>query len=115
MSSDLDKIVTQKKRSPSFFHGSNDDEDGSNTLFNDPWLHKILLVIFWIVGLTIFLLLQFGLVYVTISGLLAIFYNTRTRLKQEGELSAYSVFNPNQGRIPGTFDDKDMVPLVLVS
>ena len=32
-----------------------------------------------------------------------------------GELSSYSVFNPNQERIPGTFDDKDMVPLVLVS
>ena len=32
-----------------------------------------------------------------------------------GELSAYSVFNPNQEKITGTFDDKDMVPLVLVS
>ena len=32
-----------------------------------------------------------------------------------GEFSAYSVFNPHQQKIVGTFDDKDMVPLILVS
>ena len=41
MSSDLDKIVTLKKRSSNFFHGSNDDDDESNSLFDDPWLHKV--------------------------------------------------------------------------
>jgi hypothetical protein len=112
MSSDLEKIA--KKGSPAYFDlPSNPDEP--NSLFNDPWLHKILLLIFWIVGLTIFILLQFGLVYLTISGLLAIFYNTRTRLKLIGEPSAYSVRNPQQEKIMGTFDDKDMVPLILVS
>lgn len=86
-----------------------------HSLFNDPWLHKILILIGWMVGLSIFFLLQFGLVYVTISGIVLIFLNTRTKLKLPGELSAYSVFNPQQQRIQGTFDDKDMLPLVLVS
>ena len=54
-----------------------------NSFFSISWF-QILLLIFWIVGLTIFILLQFGLVYLTISGLLAIFYNTRTRLQLIG-------------------------------
>lgn len=112
MSADLEKI---DRKSSSYFFGTPQDPSEPNTLFNDPWLHKILLLILWIVGLSMFLLLQFGLVYLTLSALCAIFYNTRTNLKLPGELSAYSVFNPNQQRITGTFDDKDMVPVVLVS
>jgi len=112
MSADLEKI---DRKSSTYFFGSARDPTEPNSLFNDPWLHKILLVIAWIVGLTIFLLLQFGLVYLTLSALVAIFYNTRTKLKLPGELSAYSVFNPRQQKITGTFDDKDMVPLILVS
>ena len=60
-----------------------------------PTKFQILLVIFWIVGLSIFLLLQFGLVYITISGLIAIFHNTRTRLKHPGLLGNLTLIGQN--------------------
>lgn len=42
------------------------------------------------------------MVYLVISGLLFIYFNTRTGPKKEGEVSAYSVFNPNCEAIDGT-------------
>jgi len=101
--------ITKK---PSLFLDFEPQQPEDTSLFNDPWLHRIFLCIFWIVGLTIFILLQFGLVYLTLSGIVAIFLNTSKKLKLPGELSAYSVFNPGQQKIQGTFNDKDIFPLV---
>jgi hypothetical protein len=46
--------------------------------------------------------LEFGTVYFIVSFLYAIWRNTGTGPKKEGEISAYSVFNPNCEAIDGT-------------
>lgn len=58
--------------------------------------------IIWISLYIFFLKLQFGAVYFVISVLVVICLNTRTRPRQEGELSAYSVFNKDCESIDGT-------------
>ncbi|KOX71050.1 SAYSvFN domain-containing protein 1 [Melipona quadrifasciata] len=47
---------------------------------------------------------EFGTVYFILSTLLFMCLNTRSRPKRSGELSAYSVFNPNCRAIEGTLD-----------
>lgn len=56
----------------------------------------------WATIWAIFIKLQFGTVYLIISGLIGIYLNTRTRPKKKGEVSAYSVFNKNCESIDGT-------------
>lgn len=47
---------------------------------------------------------EFGAVYFVLSALVFICLNTRSGPKRRGELSAYSVFNPNCEAIEGTLD-----------
>lgn len=47
---------------------------------------------------------EFGFVFVILSGFGLIWFNTRTGPKRRGEISAYSVFNPNCAPIDGTLD-----------
>lgn len=47
---------------------------------------------------------EFGAIYFIVSTLIFICLNTRSRPKKPGELSAYSVFNPNCKVIEGTLD-----------
>lgn len=61
-----------------------------------------LYAITWLTAYAIFLKLQFGAVFFVISALLGIYFNTRTRPKKKGEVSAYSVFNENCVSIDGT-------------
>lgn len=49
-----------------------------------------------------FIRAQFGIIYLLISALFGIYFNTRTGPKPEGEVSAYSVFNENCESIDGT-------------
>jgi hypothetical protein len=56
----------------------------------------------WTILYTIAIHLEFGTVYFIVSFLYAIWINTRTGPKKEGEISAYSVFNPNCEAIDGT-------------
>lgn len=46
--------------------------------------------------------IEFGAVYFVISLLIFIYYNTRSGPKKKGEISAYSVFNPDCQSIDGT-------------
>jgi len=46
--------------------------------------------------------IEFGAVFLVISALMFIYLNTRTSPRDNGELSAYSVFNPNCEAIDGT-------------
>jgi hypothetical protein len=46
--------------------------------------------------------LGLALAYLLISALCLVYFSTRTRARRPGELSAYSVFNPNCERINGT-------------
>jgi hypothetical protein len=56
----------------------------------------------WMTLYAIAIHLGFGAVYFIISILCAMCINTRTGPKKQGEISAYSVFNPNCEAIDGT-------------
>ncbi|EEB13404.1 conserved hypothetical protein [Pediculus humanus corporis] len=47
--------------------------------------------------------IEFGFVYFVMSGLIFVYFNTRTGPKMKGEVSAYSVFNTGCEAIEGTF------------
>ena len=66
-------------------------------------LKTILCVLLWLCLFMFFKLVEFGLVYVTVSALAFMLYSMDVRRRQKGELSAYSVFNENMERIDGTF------------
>ncbi|KAI4495563.1 hypothetical protein M0802_008575 [Mischocyttarus mexicanus] len=58
----------------------------------------------WVVLYVIAVQIEFGAVYFVVSMLVLICLNTRSRPRKKGELSAYSVFNPNCEAIDGTLD-----------
>jgi hypothetical protein len=68
----------------------------------------VLKFLLWAGLMTIFVKIQFGAVFFIISVFYFIFTNLRNRPKQEGEPSAYSVFNPNCEPIDGTTNAEDM-------
>jgi len=55
----------------------------------------------WILLWKFFISIGFGAVYFIVTGSVFMYFNTGTRAR--GTLSAYSVFNPNQERLDGTF------------
>lgn len=57
---------------------------------------------FWVTLYAIAIELRFGVVFLMISALVGIYFNTRTEKKTPGEISAYSVFNENCESIDGT-------------
>ena len=63
-------------------------------------MKNIGILLIWLIIYKIFLYFGFGLVYFFITIILLIFTNLED--KKIGSLSAYSVFNPNCERIPGT-------------
>ncbi|XP_059157218.1 uncharacterized protein LOC131941758 [Physella acuta] len=65
------------------------------------WLLRILKFLLWLTLWGLFVELQFGAVFFTISVLLFIYVNTRTGPK-DNRPSAYSVFNKDCERIHGT-------------
>ncbi|XP_059047765.1 uncharacterized protein LOC131847727 [Achroia grisella] len=58
----------------------------------------------WLTLYIFFLQIQFGAVFFATSVLIGIYFNTRTRPKQKGEMSAYSVFNENCVSIDGALN-----------
>ncbi|XP_038072915.1 uncharacterized protein LOC119741242 [Patiria miniata] len=71
-----------------------------NSFFTNLFVLKLLL---WIVLFALFLHLEFAAVYVVVSSLYIIYSTLGTRqTRAPGELSAYSVFNPNCEEIEGT-------------
>lgn len=66
------------------------------------YIYYLLCFILWVTVYAIFIKLQFGTVYLLLSGLIGMYANTRTRPKRRNEISAYSVFNKNCESIPGT-------------
>ncbi|XP_077973978.1 SAYSvFN domain-containing protein 1-like [Styela clava] len=59
-------------------------------------------VLLWLILYMLFLELEFGMVFLLLSGFYFIYSNTRTRSRLENEPSAYSVFNPNCQRLQGS-------------
>ncbi|XP_032676923.1 uncharacterized protein LOC116846768 isoform X2 [Odontomachus brunneus] len=64
----------------------------------------ILYFMLWVILYVIAIEYEFGAVYFILSTLIFIWLNTRSEPKQQGEPSAYSVFNPNCEAIEGTLD-----------
>ncbi|CAH0385458.1 unnamed protein product [Bemisia tabaci] len=81
--------------------------DGADEYFIN-WRKFSLYVLLWcsLFGLAVFA--EFGAVFVILSGFVIIWANTRTSPKKPGEISAYSVFNPNCEAIQGSLDAKQL-------
>ncbi|XP_050083161.1 SAYSvFN domain-containing protein 1 [Anopheles aquasalis] len=65
------------------------------------YLTYLVYLLFWVTLYAIAIELRFGVVFLMLSALFGIYFNTRTR-KAPGEISAYSVFNKNCEAIDGT-------------
>lgn len=65
---------------------------------------NILYFVLWATLYIIAIKFEFGAVYFVVSALIFIWLNTHTRQKKLGELSAYSVFNPDCKAIEGTLN-----------
>lgn len=78
----------------------------------ESWKYFILkwslYTVIWISLFMYFIMIQFGAVFFTLSVLVGIYLNTRTRPKKNGEVSAYSVFNSNCQSINGTLDAEQL-------
>ena len=69
---------------------------------------NILIFIIWVALYKVFIYYEFGVVFFLFTILYLVFTNTGER--KPWELSAYSVFNPNFERIPGTFSADQFQP-----
>ncbi|XP_036347318.1 uncharacterized protein LOC118756674 [Rhagoletis pomonella] len=79
---------------------SNGHKENVNNSFK--YIQRAVFTLFWITLYVIAIQLQFGIVYIMLSALFGIYYNTRTAPKKLNEISAYSVFNKNCESIDGT-------------
>lgn len=68
------------------------------------WLRVIQYIIVWTGMFAYAVYIEFGAVFILLSGFYFIWANTRTDPRKPDEVSAYSVFNPNCERIQGTLD-----------
>ena len=87
--------------------GANTDDLENQEQLQQPWTridYAILVVklVMWSVGQIIFVKLGFGAVYLATSAFALIWLSFGKEKRQEGQLSAYSVFNPNCQNIQGT-------------
>ncbi|KAG1663866.1 SAYSvFN domain-containing protein 1 [Nymphon striatum] len=80
-----------------------DSNVDTNYLKNLKNIRYIVVIILWCLLMLLFLKIEFGAVFFASSLLIFLFLNTRTEPKKDGEISAYSVFNPNCESITGTF------------
>ncbi|XP_077993894.1 SAYSvFN domain-containing protein 1-like [Glandiceps talaboti] len=63
----------------------------------------ILKCILWVILLVLFVIIEFAAIFIIVTLFYVVFTNLRSGgTRQPGELSAYSVFNPNCERIDGT-------------
>ncbi|XP_034945164.1 uncharacterized protein Saysd1 [Chelonus insularis] len=72
-----------------------------------PRVIKILYFLYFLLWITLYIIalqLEFGAIYFIITALIFIWKNTRTSPKKKGEISAYSVFNPNCEPIQGSIN-----------
>ncbi|KAG8228473.1 hypothetical protein J437_LFUL009338 [Ladona fulva] len=70
-------------------------------------LMRVNYFLYFLLWISLFILaveFEFGIVFVTLSMLFFIWFNTRTGPRKSGEVSAYSVFNPNCEAIDGTIN-----------
>ncbi|XP_058803130.1 SAYSvFN domain-containing protein 1 [Phymastichus coffea] len=71
----------------------------------NPFFTRTMCILYFLLWLTLYIIaikVEFGAVYFVVSALVFIYFNTRSGPKKRGELSAYSVFNPECQSIDGT-------------
>ncbi|XP_078676099.1 SAYSvFN domain-containing protein 1-like isoform X2 [Branchiostoma floridae x Branchiostoma belcheri] len=71
----------------------------NNSLLTNPTFLKFIL---WLILLGFFIEMGFAAVYIILSIFYVMYVNMRSGDRGSGELSAYSVFNPNCERLQGT-------------
>ena len=67
------------------------------------WAVRLLKGLLWAMVWALTIEIGFGSIYIIISLLGFVYFNTRTRKEKDSGPSAYSVFNPGCERIEGTF------------
>ncbi|KAK9702053.1 putative conserved domain (SAYSvFN) [Popillia japonica] len=80
---------------------SDTDDDISCCSLIDVITYALWLVV-WGTLYAVFIKLQFGTIYLIVSAIVFICFNTRTKPKRPNEISAYSVFNKDCKSIDGT-------------
>lgn len=78
------------------------------------WAAFFLNVIIWCILFSLAVYVEFGVIYIIISGFYIIWVNTSTRPKYRNEISAYSVFNRNCEPIDGTLDAEKLQNQMLL-
>ena len=91
------KLITHSIEDSTIESDSENDED-----FKIKVAKIVLKILLWLILFVLFIQLEFGAVYFVISLLIIIYLNTSKR--KNGQISAYSVFNPNMERIQGNSD-----------
>ena len=100
---DITSIVKTTDEADDRNDGSNLETCAPSFLFNLYNIKYLLQALLWICLLMFFVTIEFGMVFMVVSGLFIMFYSMKVRSKKSEELSAYSVFNENMERIDGTF------------
>ena len=93
--------VPETKHSNQFENDNEQFEDSKPWTIIDYAIFVVKLMM-WVIGQLVFNVLGFGIVYFTTSLFALIWLNLGTKKRQQGELSAYSVFNENCQNIEGT-------------
>ncbi|KAG8036815.1 hypothetical protein G9C98_004137 [Cotesia typhae] len=73
----------------------------------NPVMTRLIYLLYFLLWATLYMVaiqFEFGAVYFILSALVFIWKNTRSGPKKKGEISAYSVFNPNCEAIQGTIN-----------
>jgi hypothetical protein len=83
---------------------SEEDEEKEESVTN--WQIIVIKFLLWLILFIIFIRLEFGVIYFIISLLYLMWKNLGSN-RRRNQLSAYSVFNPNFEKLPGTFSAED--------
>lgn len=100
----ISNMCSEEEEEESVHENENISRDGSKL----KYVMYVVWFFFWATCWMIAIELQFGIVFLLISALFGIYFNTRTGPKRKGEISAYSVFNTNCESIQGTLDAKQL-------
>lgn len=100
-SSSDDDVETNNTSTEETIHLDEEESKKKSKVLID-YVSYVVYFLFWATLYAIAIKLKFGAVYFIISCLIAMYLNTRTDKKKEGEMSAYSVFNTNLESIDGT-------------
>lgn len=114
----LNQIFQSERKNDDFKRQLKPTEDSShsvNEADDIPYIHEtfkwsrfLLYLLIWISMFSISIYVEFGVIFLILSGFYVIWTNTRTGPKRPNEISAYSVFNPNCESIDGTLDAKQL-------